>query len=233
MVDEKDMSQEWKWFYEQRAKVAVAKLQKRNINAQYVSSRQEALSTIMEMIPEEATVVRGDSVTLDQVGVIAELGKRNQKKVTDPYERDAEGFQIETERRRAMNREAFTCDVFLTGTNAVTLDGKLVSTDGAGNRVSAMLFGPKKVIIVTGANKIVKDLDAALDRIHNIAAPINLKRHYLKHHLEEAGNLPCVRTGMCVDCIGESRVCRYTVIIEGSSPKDRINVVLVGEELGI
>ena len=98
-----------------------------------------------------------------------------------------------------------------------------------------MIFGPEKVIVVAGVNKIVKDVDEALERIHNIAAPMNAKRHYIKHHTVEFGDLPCVRTGSCVDCSHAHRICRYTVIIEGVMvrEKGRINVVIVGEELGI
>jgi len=236
VVDKRGISQERKRFYRERARVVIANLQKRNINAQYVSSRQEALSAILGMIPEGATVARGDSVSLDQVGVIPELRKRNQNKVIDPFERDADGFYlVEWEQRWRMEREALSTDVFLTGTNAVTLDGKLVNTDGTGNRVSAMVFGPEKVIIVAGVNKIVKDVDEAQVRIREVAAPINAKRHFLKYHREEFGDLPCVRTGRCIDCNHDWRICRYTVVIEGSMIRDkgRINVVLVGEELGI
>ena len=243
MVDEMDLSEERKWLYEERARMVIANLKKKNINAQYVSSREEALSVVLGMIPEGATVARGDSVSLDQVGVIPELRKRNQNKIIDPFKRDADGFWVaETEDRRLQReehwmqqREALLSDVFLTGTNAVTLDGKLVNIDGRGNRVSAMIFGPKKVIIVAGVNKIVKDVNEALERIHEVAAPINAKRHYLKHHRPEFGDLPCVRTGSCVDCNHDWRICRYTVVIEGTIPWDtgRINVVLIGEELGI
>ena len=236
MIDETDLSTEMKWFYEEHAKTAVANLQKRNINAQYVPTRAEALSTVLEMILEGATVVRGDSVSVDQVGIIPALRKRNQNSITDPFERDADGFYVAgTEERLGLQREAFFADVFLTGTNAVTLDGKLVNIDGKGNRVSAMIFGPEKVILVIGANKIVKDVDEALARVRQVCAPINARRHYLKHHRPEFGELPCVRTGRCVDCNHDWRICRYTVIIEGTSMRDkgRINVVLVSEELGL
>ena len=236
MIDETDMSAERKWFYEERARVVVTSLQKKNINAQYVPTRAEALAAVLEMIPDGATVVRGDSVSVDQVGIIPELKKRNQNKVINPYEWDADGFfAAETKERRRMQREAFSCDVFLAGTNAVTLDGKLVNTDGLGNRVSAMIFGPGKVILVAGANKIVKDVDEALGRIREVCAPMNARRHFLKHHVSEFGDLPCVRTGKCVDCNHDWRTCHYTVIIEGTMvrEKGRINVVLVGEELGI
>jgi len=237
MIDETDISQENEWFYEQRAKTVVNSLQKKGISAQYVPSRQEALSAVMEMIPPGAIVHRGDSLTVDQVEVIPELEKRSQNKLIDPTKRDAEGFWLvaEREQRRAMQREAFTSDIFLTGTNAVTLDGKLVNTDAVGNRVSAMLFGPKKVIVVVGVNKIVNDVNEALARIREVAAPINAKRHFLKHHIPEFGDLPCVRTGRCVDCNHDWSICHYTVIIDGAIvwERGRINVVLVGEELGI
>ncbi|MFC1958900.1 lactate utilization protein [Chloroflexota bacterium] len=236
MIDKTDLSQEKKWFYEQRAKTAVNNLQKRNIDAQYVSNRQEALTTIMEMIPIGALVARGDSITIEQIGIIPELIKRKQNKVIDPLARDANGQYIvpEIEQRSRMAREVFLADIFLVGTNAVTLDGKLVNTDGWGNRVSAMIFGPEKVVIVAGANKVVKDVNEALERIHNFAAPITARWHYLKHHRQEFGDLPCVMTGSCVDCNHNWRICRYTVIIEGSQirEKGRINVVLVGEKLG-
>ena len=236
MLDETDVSGERKWFYEERAKIAVANLGRKNIDARYISDRKEALSTVLEMIPQGAVVARGDSVSLEQVGVIPELRRRGHNKVIDPFERDAEGFFLtETEQRRGMQREAFFSDIFLTGTNAITLDGKLVNVDGLGNRVAPMIFGPKKVIVVAGVNKIVKDLDEALKRIREVCAPVNAKRHYLKHQWPELGNLPCVRTGRCVDCNHDLRVCRYTVIIEGTMirEKGRISVVLIGEELGI
>ncbi|MEK7353851.1 MAG: lactate utilization protein [Chloroflexota bacterium] len=236
MSDEQDISEEREWLYQERARVAVANLQKRNTNAQYVSNRREALSAVMEMIPEGVMVACGDSITLEQVGIVEELRKRNQNRILNPMERDANGALLGSgEERLRTFRETFSSDVFLTGTNAVTLDGKLVNTDALGNRVAPMIFGPDKVIVVVGINKLVKDVSEAIERIHRVAAPMNAKRHATKHHMETYGNLPCARTGICVDCNNDSRICRYTVIIEGSliRRKERINVVLVGEELGI
>lgn len=236
MVDLTDMSPERQWLNEERARTVVNILQKRNINAQYVSSREEALSIILEMIPTGAIVARGDSISVDQLGIIPELKKRNQNKLIDPFECNADGLYVaEEEELQRMYKEALSADIFLTGTNAVTLNGKLVNTDGLGNRVSAMIFGPKKVIIVVGSNKIVKDVDAALERIRQVAAPMNAKRSIMKLHLPQYGDLPCVRTGRCIDCNHDWRCCCYTTIIEGAAlpEKGRINVVLVGEELGI
>lgn len=236
MIDENDLSREKKHLYEERGKRVVARLQTRNIRAVYASTREEALAAVMAMIPEGARVVRGDSMSVEQVGVIEELKKRNKNELIDPFERDADGRTVlQGEERRRAQKEAFSADVFITGANAVTLDGRLVSTDAVGNRVAPVIFGPEKVILVIGANKIVSDLESATRRVHDVAAPINAKRHALKHHIPEFGKLPCVVTGACADCNHDWRICRYTVIIEGSMfpQKDRINVVLVGEELGI
>ena len=236
MVDERDMSQEREWFYRERAEIVATNLQKRNMNAQYVSTREKALPIILDMIPEGVKVVRGDSITLDQIGVIPELRKRHQNKYIDPFEINPDGSWLhEREERLNLMRETFTCDVFITSTNAITLDGKLVNIDGLGNRVAAMVFGPKKVIVVAGANKIVQDVEEALKRIRGVAAPVNAMRHFLKHQLVEFADLPCVKTGKCIDCNHDSRICNYTVIIEGAMirQKGRINVVLIGEELGI
>ncbi len=237
MVDETDLSQERKWFYQQQAKTVVDNLGKKNIPAWYASNRAEALSTILAMIPPGAVVARGDSVTVDQIGVIPELVKLKQNRIIDPMERDASGSYVhaDIEQRKKIVRETFSADIFLVGTNAVTLDGKLVNTDAWGNRVSAMIFGPEKVIIAVGINKIVKDVDEGIARIHNVAAPLNAARHFLKHHRADFGDLPCAKIGRCVNCNHDWRMCRYTVIIEGTTirEKGRINVVLVGEELGI
>jgi hypothetical protein len=188
------------------------------------------------MIEKEATVARGDSITIDQIGIIPELRKRNQN-IIYPLEVDENGRHIipNIEGRKRIARETFLADIFLVGTNAVTLDGKLVNTDAWGNRVAAMIFGPDKVIIVAGVNKIVKDVNEAIERIRQVSAPINARRHYVKHHRAEFGELPCTKTGRCVDCNHDWRICRHTVITEGTMirEKGRINVIMVGEELGI
>ena len=236
MIDETDLSQEKKWFHEVRASTLVKNLQKRNMDGQYVSSRQEALSAVMEMIPPGVTVARGDSMSVDQVGVFEELEKRNQNKLIDPLKKDENGYNIyNSDERYQLEREVFFADIFLTGTNAITLDGKLVNIDGMGNRVSAMVYGPRKVIVVVGGNKLVANVDEALARVREFAAPLNVIRHYQKHNRPHLADVPCFKTGICVDCSHAGRICRYTVIIEGSDTvhKGRINVVLVGAELGI
>lgn len=236
MMDETDITQEKAWYYSEYARATVANLQKRNFNAYFAPTRQEALSLTLGMVPEGVTVGLGDSITLHQVGTISELKRRNRNVILDPFERDQEGHLVlDDEPRLEMMRRIFFADVFLLGANAITRDGKVVNTDGRGNRVAPSIFGPTKVIIVAGANKIVHNVEEALRRIRQVAAPLNARRHFLKHNRPFYGDLPCVRTGQCSECNMGWRICRYTVIMEGAreSERDRIHVVLVGEELGL
>jgi hypothetical protein len=235
MIDETDISREASAYYEQRAGKVIENLRRRHINGFYAQNRQVALNLVLEMIPSDAVVARGDGITLDQIGLVQALQERTSNTLLDPFVTDDEGNWPAPELRLQMMRETFFADILIAGTNAVTLDGKLVNIDGAGNRVAAIIYGPSKVILVVGANKIVKDTDEALARIHNFCAPLNAKRHILKHHSPELAELPCVKTGQCADCRADWRICNYTVIIEGSMPAHhgRINVVIVGEELGI
>jgi len=190
----------------------------------------------MGLIPDGARVVRGDSVTVDQLGIVEHLNER-QIEVLDPMLRKPDGTFLvaDVRARRDIARQAFTSDVFLTGTNAITLDGKLVNTDAWGNRVAALIFGPDKVIVLAGVNKIVKDVDEALGRIRSVAAPLNVRRHLTKHQRTEFGDIPCARSGVCSNCRHDWRLCRHVVITEGAMirEKGRINVIIVGEDLGI
>jgi len=235
MADDTNTTREREWLSETRAQIVVKNLKKKHINALYVPTRTEALPAILGMVPDGATVVRGDSITLEQIGVISALIKRGQNRIVDPFEKDTNGrFLHKPEKAINMYRKAFTADVFLAGTNAVTIDGKLVNTDGMGNRVAPMIFGPKKVILTAGVNKIVNDVDDARKRIRDICAPLDVKRYILKHGQTEYGVLPCAKTGVCTDCKNDLRFCCYTVIIEAAAITEhgRINVVLIGEELG-
>ena len=235
MSGDTDTTREKRWLSESRVQRTINNLRQNHVNACYVPTRTEALTTIMDMIPDGATVVRGDSITLDQVGVIPALINKGQNQVVDPFEVDTNGRLLhKPEQAMKMYREAFTADIFLAGSNAVTLDGKLVNTDGLGNRVAPMIFGPKKVILAMGINKIVNDVEAARKRIRDICAPLDVKRYILKQNQTEYSNLPCAKTGFCSDCRHDLRFCCYTVTIEASAITEhgRINVVLIGEDLG-
>jgi hypothetical protein len=204
----------------------IKRLGKNNIPAFYVKTRRKAFEKVMSMIPEGSVVGFGDSLTLRQIGVVDALAEGNYT-FLNPWKPG-----LSTEENIELKRQALTSDVFVTGTNAVTWDGRIVNVDGHGNRVAAMLFGPGKVIIVVGINKIVKDLEAALDRIRNEAAPLNVKRHP-----EFDPVPPCGETGLCTDCSSPWRICNKTTIIERQYDNDKyspiITVVIVGEKLGL
>lgn len=190
----------------------------------FVRSRQEALQSVLDRIPHGAVVGAGDSVTLKEIGIFEELKRRNFT-VYWPFDE-----AVPKEERRNIARKALLADVFLSGSNAITMDGKIVNVDATGNRVVGMVFGPKKSIIVVGTNKIVEDLDHAFERVKNIAAPLNAKRIR-----EERGweLLPCVEVGRCMDCNAENRICNITTIIEKKPRAIDISIIIVGEELGL
>jgi L-lactate utilization protein LutB len=130
------------------------------------------------------------------------------------------------EERVEFMRQALLCDTYLTGTNAVTEDGQLVNVDGNGNRVAAMTFGPKQVIVVAGMNKIAKTLEDAAVRARTVAAPANMQRF-------PALKTPCNETGACGDCVNQDSICTYIVRTRLCKPKGRIKVILIGKDLGL
>ncbi len=211
---------------EQRIRELIETLERNNIAAVYVRDRKAAFDAVMAMIPTGSTVGFGDSLTLRQIGVVEAL-ENGDYTFLNPWK---PGTTVEQNVR--LKRHALVSDVFVTGTNALTLDGKLVNVDGHGNRVAAMLFGPGKVIVVVGINKIVSNLDEAFKRIREEAAPRNVKRH---PGFDPAP--PCGETGVCSDCLSPWRICNKTVIIERQYDNDRykrvISVVIVGEVLGL
>jgi L-lactate utilization protein LutC len=211
---------------EQKIQDVIERLAENNIPALYVKDRREALDKVMSMIPVGSVVGFGDSLTLKQIGLVDALEKGNYT-FLNPWK---PGTTVEENIR--LKKRSLTSDVFVTGTNALTTDGKIVNVDGHGNRVAAMLFGPDKVIIVIGINKIVGNLDEALKRIRDKAAPLNVKRHPAFDPMP-----PCGTTGVCSDCSSEWRICNKTVIIErqynNNKYKPIITVIIVGEELGI
>jgi hypothetical protein len=166
-TSDKSINAELRQFYEIRAATVIKNLQRRAMEGYFVSNREAALHLALSMIPADAVVGCGDSLTLNQLGVIPALVARNQNKIINPFQPVAEGHHPPREVRRQLQREALLSDVFISSTNAITLDGRLVSIDAAGNRVAAMIFGPKKVIVIAGGNKIVTDVDEALSRIQN------------------------------------------------------------------
>ncbi len=207
------------WFREKQAGRVVTALKKNNFEALYVSDSKAALEEVMKRIPDGATVGVGGSITLAQIGLFDALKKRKIQLIW-PFQ------QAQTdEERLQLFRRSFSADVFLSSANAVTEDGKLFNVDASGNRVGATLIGPKKTIIVSGVNKIVKDLGAAEKRVREWVAPQNAKRLNRK--------TPCVETGVCVDCSSPDRICNIYVTLAKRPARIEMVVILVGENLGI
>ena len=227
-IDRADREVPTRWFGEVIGNKVIKSLERNNIKGLYASDSREAFMKIMEMVPPGATIGFGDSVTLYQIGIIDQL-RRGKYNLIDPWKKG-----VSAEETMELRRKALTADVFLSGANAITLDGKLIFLDGLGNRVAAILFGPKKVIIAAGVNKITRNLEEGMKRVKAVAAPMNYRRHNLTQ-------LPCAITGVCSDCHSPFRACSQLVIIEQETPpqlrslfyKDqRLHVVLIGESLG-
>ena len=204
------------------AKIAgqvIKNLRKRRMNGSYAPTGEDAVKQVVSMIPEGSIVSFAGSMTLKEFGVKEAVCSMPNLEIIDP---SAEG--LSSEEKFEVRRQALLADFMITGTNAVTLDGKLVNLDGMGNRVSGMIFGPKKVILVTGINKVVSDVDEAMKRVKHWAAPINVVRLELDN--------PCRETLLCSDCKSPSRICNMWTVIEGHAIMDRLHVVLVGEFAG-
>ena len=201
-------------------------LQARGIRAWFAKDCREARRRMMDIISKDATVGVGDSSTIRQIGIIKSLKKRGTK-VINPFDLKKtvkdDRTHLEFLFRPAV--EATVCDVFLTGTNAVTQDGRLLNIDGVGNRVAGMVWGHPQVVLAVGKNKIVRNLDDAFDRVKNVIAPEHLRRR--------GAPSPCAVTGKCLDCTGKHRVCAVTTIIENRPMFTEINVIIVDEDLGL
>lgn len=193
------------------------KLQSRGFAAYYCASREEALQKALELIPAGSVVSWGGCHSAEEIGLL-EAVRQGQYQVLD------RNTAKTPEERVAIMKQALTCDVFLTGTNAITEDGELVNVDGNGNRVAAMTYGPDSVIVIAGMNKLTKTVMDAANRARTVAAPINAQRFDLQ--------TPCKVDGMCHDCNVPDSICTYVVRTRRCKPAGRIKVILVGEELG-
>ena len=196
------------------AQTVIKGLQSRNMSGYYAQSREEALKLALSLIPEDSTVTMGGGTSVHEIGLVKALkeGKYNF------IDRD------EFADKRAAALLAYDADVFLASANALTQDGILVNIDGNANRVSALAFGPKKVVLIVGMNKVCNDLDGAMKRARNVAAPINAQRFN--------GSTPCTKAGACMDCKSPDTICCQFLITRYSRHTGRIHVLLVNDELG-
>ncbi len=210
----------------------LSSLRSRHIHGIFAEDPEEANQTISALIPSGATVGIGDSTGVRQLGVLKALRDRGIK-ILNAFVPKGEGLDLEDFRvwRTGVIEEATMCDVFLTGTNALTEDGRLVNVDASGNRVAGMFWGHSLSIIVVGRNKIVSNLEEALQRIRTIIAPTHF------HLRDELGGkkrvTPCVVTGKCSDCRAEERGCNIFTIIEGKPSRADLNVIIVNRDLGL
>lgn len=197
---------------------AVIALKRNGFETASFECRDEAVAFLLDQAASVETVGFGGSMTLGELDLPAQverLGKRalvhGRPGLTSPE-------------RRAVMQQQLQCDLFFCSTNALTLDGILVNIDATGNRVCSMVFGPKKVWVVAGANKIVKDVPAALQRVREVSSPPNAKRLGYR--------TPCAVTGICSDCDAPDRICRVTTIIERKPRMTEFGVCLINETLG-
>lgn len=203
---------------EAACKTVVKNLTRRGFEAFYCENKSAALAKALELIPSEAVVSWGGSVTLDEIGLL-ETMRGGGYKVID---RDT---AANVEEKTELMRQALLCDTFLMSSNAISEDGQLVNIDGTGNRVAAMVYGPKSVIVIAGVNKIVKTQADALARVRMLAGPTNIQRFpQLK--------TPCMETGVCADCNALDCICNYILTTRRCKPVGKIKVILVGESLG-
>ena len=212
------MSEHVYWLHEQRCLTAVKSLRSNGFKAIYCPSQRDAYENIISAAQDAVSIGLGGSKTLEELDLVPELARMGKELLL----RDLPG--LTAEQQLAVRRRHLTCDLFLTSTNALTLAGQMVNVDGIGNRVGAMTFGPRKVIVVAGRNKIALDLEAALRRTREIAAPANAHRLNKK--------LPCALTGSCSDCHSPERICRITVILDRMPILSDIRVLVVNADMG-
>jgi len=196
------------------AQKVIKGLESRNMKGYYAASKDEALKIALELIPEESSVSMGGAMSAHEIGLVDALknGKYNF------IDRDA------AEDKRAAMLAGYDADYFLTSANAMTEDGVMVNIDGNANRVSAIAQGPKHVLVIVGMNKICDDVDGAMKRARNVAAPINAQRFGL--------STPCAKTGSCMNCKSPDTICCQFLITRYSRHTDRIHVILVNDALG-
>ena len=196
------------------AQTVIKGLQSRNMSGYYAANREEALRIALSLIPEGSTATMGGGMSVIEIGLVKALKEGNYNFID----------RNEAPDKREAMLQAYRADVYLASANAITQDGVLVNIDGNANRVSAIAFGPKKVILIVGMNKVCDDVDGAMKRARNVAAPINAQRFEL--------NTPCHKTGTCMDCKTPDTICCQFLITRYSKHPGRIHVILVDDTLG-
>lgn len=199
------------------AQKVIKGLESRNMSGYYAKTKEEALAKALELIPEGSSIGWGGSASVDEIGLREAVINGNYQ----VYNRDT---CKSPEEKREVEIKIFGCDYFLCSSNAITEDGILVNIDGNSNRVAAIAYGPRNVVMIVGMNKVTKDLDSAISRARNVAAPINVQRFPL--------DTPCKHTGSCADCKSKDTICCEFLITRYSRHANRFHIILVEDELG-
>ncbi|MGM0378258.1 MAG: lactate utilization protein [Bacillota bacterium] len=203
---------------EQRINRTIEGLEKNNMKGYFAKDKESLIEVIKGIINENDIVSFGGSMTLFETNILDFL-RQGSYRLLDRYEEGLSDEDI-----KELYRKSFSADAYFTSTNAITEDGKLYNVDGRGNRVAAMIYGPDKVIVIAGVNKIVKDIDQAIKRNKVISAPANTKRLSI--------DAPCRKIGKCVDCDSEYRICNKYTVIRKEFVDNRMHVILLNENLG-
>jgi L-lactate utilization protein LutB len=204
-------------YYDKRAQVLIKNLQSRHFDAYYCETKEEALEKALSLIPAGSSVGWGGALSAQQIGLLDAVNAGNfvaldRDKAANPQEREE------------IMRKCLMADTFITGANAISLEGQMVNIDGNGNRVAAIIYGPKQVLVIAGMNKVEDSLEAAVTRARTVAAPMNKQRFPLQ--------TPCEVTGTCANCKSDGCICNQIVITRNCKPAGRIKFILVREELG-
>ena len=212
------MTEMHKKYYAKRGEILVRNLKNRHFDAYYCETKEQALEKALELIPENAVIGWGGAMSCQQIGLVdAVRGEAyraiDRDKCTTPEERDK------------AYKDCFLADVYLTGANALSLDGQMVNIDGTGNRLAAICYGPGSILVVAGMNKVEDTLEAAVTRARTVAAPLNKQRF--------PNQTPCEVTGSCGDCKAEGCICNQILVTRHCRPAGRIKFILVGEDLGL
>lgn len=212
------MTEMHKKYYAKRGEILVRNLKNRHFDAYYCETKEQALEKALELIPENAVVGWGGALSCQQIGLMDAMRTGSYRaidrdKCTTPEERDD------------AYKACFRADVYLTGANALSLDGQMVNIDGNGNRVGAICYGPNTILVVAGMNKVEDTLEAAITRARTVAAPLNKQRF--------PNQTPCEVTGSCGDCKSEDCICNQILVTRHCRPAGRIKFILVGEDLGL
>lgn len=206
------------WINKKKALKTIEALEENNMNGYLVSSKEELIEKIEELVEPMDRVSCGSSITLLETGVIEHL-RSGRYDFVDRYKEGTTKDELEQ-----ICRQAFFCDTFFLSSNAITEDGMLYNVDGKGSRVAPLLYGPDKIIIIAGTNKIVPNLEDAIKRNRTICGPANAKR------LNR--NTPCATSGYCMNCNSKERICNEYTVIKNQIDKGRIHVIFIEEYQG-